>query len=125
MPAKKVKEFNLDNYLAKVEPETVEIELPDGVKFDIQVLELGWKRRNFHVVSATIRDSTVEGGGRFDADIFASGCLKDMIVEAPWGKTTETFLSKINADLGDALSVIVPWPTDLEEDMELAKEAKK
>ena len=31
-----------------------------------------------------------------------------MIVEAPWGKTTEAFLIRINSELGTALESLVP-----------------
>ena len=35
-------------------------------------------------------------------------CLKEIIVNAPWGRTTESFLISIDARLGAALEAIVP-----------------
>ena len=38
--------------------------------------------------------------------------LKEIIVEAPWGKTTDEFLISINQELGSALEKLVPSAFD-------------
>ena len=48
------------------------------------------------------------GNTNFDGDSYIRQCLKEMIVEAPWGKTTEAFLIRINSELGTALESLVP-----------------
>ena len=38
--------------------------------------------------------------------------MKEMIVEAPWGNTTESFLLQIDNRLGAALEALVPQAFD-------------
>ena len=57
---------------------------------------------------------TSGGETAFDGDAFVRGCLRDMIVDAPWGRTTETFLISIDARLGGALEKLVPNVNDSE-----------
>jgi len=72
----------------------------------IKVKPLTWARRN-QIMSKSI---TWAGDGQttFDGDVFVRACLRDMIVEAPWGRTTESFLLSIDARLGAALETLVP-----------------
>ena len=49
-----------------------------------------------------------DGETVFNADGYVRACLKEMIVDAPWGKTTETFLISIDSRLGSALEQLVP-----------------
>ena len=49
-----------------------------------------------------------DGETSFDGDAYVRMCLREMVVEAPWGKTTETFLLSIDERLGGALEDIVP-----------------
>ena len=44
----------------------------------------------------------------FGGDTYVRECLKEMIVEAPWGRTTEAFLLSIDERLGGALERLVP-----------------
>ena len=44
-------------------------------------------------------------------------CLKEMIIEAPWGKTTEAFLLSIDERLGGALEKLVPQAFSAEGDI--------
>ena len=48
------------------------------------------------------------GQTSFDGDLYVRECLKEMIIEAPWGRTTEAFLVSIDERLGTALEAIVP-----------------
>jgi predicted P-loop ATPase/GTPase len=60
----------------------------------------------------------------FDGDKFMRACLREMIVEAPWGRTTETFLLSIDSRLGTALEQLVPNMTGAEENPdEIKKDA--
>ena len=34
--------------------------------------------------------------------------LKEILIEAPWGKTTDEFLNSINQEMGSALEKLVP-----------------
>ena len=51
---------------------------------------------------------TSEGISNFDTEGYMRDILKEIIVDAPWGKTTETFLVSIDSRLGTALEKIVP-----------------
>ena len=90
-------------------------------ELNIKVKPLTWARRN-QIMSKSI---TWGSGGQtyFDGDAFVRACLRDMIVEAPWGRTTESFLLSIDARLGAALEVLVPNVGDTSE--ESADEIKK
>ena len=48
------------------------------------------------------------GNTSFNASNYMRACLREMIVDAPWGKTTEGFLISIDERLGSALEKIVP-----------------
>ena len=48
------------------------------------------------------------GQTAFDGDLYVRECLKEMIVEAPWGRTSESFLISIDERLGTALESLVP-----------------
>ena len=58
----------------------------------------------------TTETITIEGTGdtSFSGDEYVRACLKEMIIEAPWGKTTEAFLISIDERLGKALEELVP-----------------
>ena len=64
---------------------------------------------------------TQNGQTGFDGDAFVRGCLREIIVEAPWGRTTETFLISIDARLGAALEKLVPNMNDSEGSSEETK----
>ena len=52
-----------------------------------------------------------DGQYHYDVDTYNRECLKYMIVEAPWGKTDDVFLSQIDVNLGSALELLVPRPS--------------
>ena len=107
MAAKKV--FDVANYQLVNASRDMILRLGDGTEIDLTIKDLGWKRRN-----SILADSTVSIGenAAINIDIYISSCLKEMIVTAPWGKTTDTFLMSINDELGDALATIVPRPSE-------------
>ena len=77
-----------------------------GEVFNIKVKPLTWARRN-QIMSKSITWGA-SGQTAFDGDVFVRACLRDMIVQAPWGRTTESFLLSIDARLGAALETLVP-----------------
>tara|TARA_Y100000310_G_C20396561_1_gene675379 strand:- start:159 stop:539 length:381 start_codon:yes stop_codon:yes gene_type:complete len=101
------KGFNLSNYQIQTQPKRVTLKIPDtSDEFDVSVKPLSWSKRN-QIVSKCIHWSK-DGTNKFDADLYARECLKEMVVEAPWGRTTEAFLLTIDERLGAALEEVVP-----------------
>ena len=103
-----------------IEEQTLVIE-ETKEEFNIKVKPLTWARRN-QIMSKSITWGNA-GQTSFDGDAFVRSCLRDMIVEAPWGRTTESFLLSIDARLGAALETLVPNVGDTSE--ESADEIKK
>ena len=99
--------FDLSKYQIQNVPieKTVTID-ETGESFNITVKQLSWSRRN-QLISKCLNWS--EGGKTsFSGDVYVRECLKEMILEAPWGKTTEAFLLSIDGRLGAALEALVP-----------------
>jgi hypothetical protein len=115
--------FDVSKYqvnTSSIESQTLVIEETQET-FNIKVKPLTWARRN-QIMSKSITWGT-GGQTSFDGDAFVRACLRDMIVEAPWGRTTESFLLSIDARLGSALEGLVPNVGDTSE--ESADEIKK
>jgi len=89
------------------ESRTVELEV-EGEKFEIKVRDVPAMRMK-QLVSAGLKWDT-NGNTTFQLDYYYRECLKYMIVEAPWGPTTEVFLSRIDQKLSKALDSLVPTP---------------
>ena len=68
-----------------------------------------------NLLSKSLQFST-NGQTGFDGDFYVRECLKEMIVDAPWGRTTETFLISIDHRLGTVLEELVPKAFDAAED---------
>ncbi len=102
------KTFDVSKYQVdahSIEDRTLKIEETEE-EFNIKIKPLTWARRN-QIMSKAITWGTA-GQTSFDGDVFVRACLRDMIVEAPWGRTTESFLLSIDARLGAALETLVP-----------------
>ena len=99
--------FDYQKYVvnASVEAKTVKI-AETGEEFEVKVKNLSWSKKN-QIVSKHVK-WTSEGISNFDTEGYMRDILKEIIVEAPWGKTTETFLVSIDSRLGTALEKIVP-----------------
>ena len=114
-------EFDFNKYRVanKTEIKTLEI---DDTSFNVTIKPLSWSRRNQILSRAMAWDS--DGGTKFDGDIYVRECLKEMIIDAPWGKTSELFLISIDARLGTVLEALVPtaFGTDALEDVEALKD---
>ena len=100
------KGFDFNKYRISTAPEAQTLSL-DGEEFEVTVKPLTWSKKNQLVAKAMAFGGQTEGMS-FDADFYVKECLKAMIVEAPWGKTTDVFLIGINDELGKALENIVP-----------------
>ena len=103
-----------------IEDQTLVIE-DTKEEINLKIKPLTWARRN-QIMSKSITWGTT-GQSSFDGDAFVRACLRDMIVEAPWGRTTESFLLSIDTRLGAALETLVPNVGDTSE--ETADEIKK
>jgi hypothetical protein len=106
--------FDVSKYMVSNQVEEKEVELADE-KFTVTVKDLSWSRKNQLIAKAMAFGGKTEGMS-FDADYYVKECLKAMIVEAPWGKTNDTFLISINDELGKALEVLVPRAFGSEDD---------
>ena len=105
-PSQESAPFDVSKYMINNEVEEREVELA-GDTFKVKIKELSWSKKNQLVAKAMAFGGKTEGMS-FDADYYVKECLKAMIVEAPWGKTTDVFLISINDELGKALENIVP-----------------
>jgi len=106
--------FDVNKYKISSTPQ-VETLYIDGTSFEVTIKPLSWSARN-QIISRSLRWDT-NGNTNFDGDSYARECLKEMIVDAPWGRTTESFLISIDARLGTLLESLVPKAFDDSGDM--------
>ena len=107
MATKKSQAFDFNNYIIGRETESKTLKIPDTKEsFDVSVKPLSWAKRN-QFISRNLQLGT-DGSSGFNADGYVRDCLREMIVEAPWGRTTEAFLLSIDDRLGGALETLVP-----------------
>lgn len=78
----------------------------DEDEFKIKLRDLPWSLKNQLVSQCT--SYTLDGNIKFNGDLYLREVLKYRIVEAPWGATTDVFLTQIDWKLGDALQKLVP-----------------
>jgi hypothetical protein len=99
--------FDYNKYLISHDPQTRVIEIPGtDESFEVSVKQISWSKRN-QIISKNLHwDST--GNTSFSADGYVRDCLKEMLVEAPWGRTTEALLLSFDDRLGTALETLVP-----------------
>ena len=99
--------FDIEKYRVgnSTKVETVVIE-ETGDSFEVTVKPLSWAKRKELISKHMAWDSN--GNTSFQASEYVRACLREMLVEAPWGKTTETFLISIDTRLGAALEALVP-----------------
>ena len=109
----KGKQFDFSKYTVSANTESKTLYI-DGTSFDVTIKPLSWSNRN-RILSKSLQFST-NGQTGFDGDFYVRECLKEMIVDAPWGRTTETFLISIDHRLGTVLEELVPKAFDAAED---------
>ena len=88
--------------------DTCETHETSGDFIELTIKDLSWNRRN-QIMSNALNWDT-DGNTGFQANIYTQECLKEVIVEAPWGKTTDLFLIQVGDQLGLALDSLVPKP---------------
>jgi|TARA_R110000824_G_scaffold14552_7_gene61821 hypothetical protein len=99
--------FDLSKYQIGTTPYETEVVIEDtGDSFPVTVRPMSWSKRN-QLISKCLNWSN-DGNTSFNGDVYVRECLKEMIVEAPWGRTTEAFLTTIDGRLGTALEALVP-----------------
>ena len=107
MVNKESKVFDYNNYVIGRETEERTLNIPDtGESFIVSVKPLSWAKRN-QFISRNL-NLGADGSSGFNADGYVRDCLKEMITEAPWGRTNEAFLLSIDERLGGALETLVP-----------------
>ena len=100
-------EFDYKNYLVSHDPETRTITIDStGESFEVSVKPMSWSKRN-QLISKNLNWNQT-GETSFSADGYVRDCLKEMIVDAPWGRTTEALLLSFDDKLGAALEKLVP-----------------
>ena len=99
------KTFDFNKYKVALATEVKTLEL-DGAEFEITIKPLTWSKKNQFLSKCLKWDA--DGQTVFDGDTYVRECLKEMIVNAPWGKTSELFLISIDDRLGSTLEKLVP-----------------
>ena len=103
----KEKNFDLSKYQVQTGAKKVTLSIDEtGDEVELMIKQLSWSKRN-QLISKCLTWSDGEQSS-FNADIYVRECLKEMILEAPWGRTTEAFLVTIDERLGTALETLVP-----------------
>ena len=113
--------FNVDKYRISSSPEKRTLTI-DGTSFDVTIKPLSWSMRN-QILSRSLKWDN-SGNTNFDGDAYVRECLKEMLIDAPWGRTTETFLVSIDSRLGGLLETLVPNAFD-EDDALDVEQVKK
>ena len=107
MSTEEVKIFDVTNYTVGTNSKREKIVIEEtGDEFEISVKPLSWAKRNQLISDHMNWDAN--GNTSFNSSNYMRACLREMIVDAPWGKTTEGFLISIDERLGSALEKIVP-----------------
>ena len=102
------RKFDASKYQISVEAKPVTIKIPEtGEEFEIQIKQLSWTKRNYLLSKCFTWDGKTQEN-KFDGNYYIKECIKEMVVSAPWGPTTEAFLASIDERLGSALETIVP-----------------
>ena len=109
-------EFDFNKYKIVNKTEKKMLNL-DGAEFSVVVKPLSWSKRNQILSKAMAWDS--DGSTKFNGDIYVRECLKEMLVDAPWGKTNELFLISIDERLGNVLEELVPTAFGTETSVEV------
>ncbi len=115
------KSFDLSKYQVSDGTVVKVIELGED-SFEVRVKELSWFQRNTLMSKCMQIKGNAESS--FDGALYVREVLKQIIVEAPWGKTTDLFLTSINNELGQALETLVASMSGDSEELSL-EETKK
>jgi len=104
---KKKPVFDLSNYQIETSTKTQTVTIEStGDEFEVTIKPMSWSKRNKLISKCLTFDGA--GNSGFDGDLYVKEALKDIIVDSPWGRTTEAFLATIDSRLGVALEQLVP-----------------
>jgi len=95
----------LDKVYTGNENKEIELEF-EGRKILIRVRELGWSEKN-QILSQCFTYQT-DGSVSFNFDRYFKLAISKIIVQAPWGETTNIFLNRIKPAFGALLEKLVP-----------------
>ena len=99
--------FDVSKYTISTSSYTQTVTIEEtGDTFEVELQPLSWAKKNQLLGKYMSWDS--DGSTNFNAAEYIRACLTEMIIDAPWGKTTESFLISIDHRLGQALEKIVP-----------------
>lgn len=76
------------------------------IEITIKVKPISWSRKNQILTKCFTYNQ--DGSIKFNFDRYTKDMLEEMIVEAPWGKTDDIFLSRIKPEFGSKLEKLVP-----------------
>ena len=100
------KSFDVSKYkINATDREIIEVEVGDD-KFKVEIKPLTWFKKNQLVAECMSFGSS--GETNFDGSRYVKEVLKEIVTDAPWGKTTDAFLMSIDSKLGQALEAVVP-----------------
>ena len=100
-------EFDISKYQIQPTVQKVKVQIEaTGDEFEVSIKPMSWSKRN-QLISQCLNWQQ-SGETSFDGGAYVRECLKEIIVEASWGKTTEAFLATIDERLGTALESLVP-----------------
>jgi len=106
-PIVETPQFNFHKYTLSNQPEKRTLTVSEtGEEFEVTIKPMSWAKRN-QIISTSLKFGA-DGSTGFDGDTYVRNCLKEILVDAPWGRTTEAFLLTIDDRLGTALEVLVP-----------------
>jgi len=106
-PVSSPRQFDFTKYTLSLEPEKKTLTISEtGETFEVTIRPMSWAKRN-SIISSSLKFGA-DGATGFDGDAYVRNCLREILVEAPWGRTTEAFLLTIDDRLGTALETLVP-----------------
>ncbi len=121
---KAMSSFDVSKYTVSTELKTEKVKIEGtGDSFEVSIKALSWAKRNQLISKHLNWDST--GATTFNGDGYVRDCLKEMVIDAPWGKTTETFLNSIDDRLGATLEALVPKAFGNEDTLDVDKVKKE
>lgn len=104
---KALSSFDISKYTVSTDLKTEKVKIGGtGDSFEVSIKALSWARRNQLISKHLNWESS--GSTSFNGDGYVRDCLKEILMDAPWGKTTEAFLNSIDDRLGQALEELVP-----------------
>jgi hypothetical protein len=116
------KSFDLRKYQVSDKTITKVVDLGDD-SFEVRIQPLSWFQRNTLMSKCMQIKGNAES--TFDGALYVREVLKVIIIEAPWGKTTDLFLTSIDTRLGQALENLVAAMSGGDEELSLDETKKE